>query len=64
MVHNCGMTKAQAIQLAGSGSELARLLGITPVAITRWKDGPIPQAREWQLRLIKPEWFYASKEKK
>lgn len=53
------MTKAEAIQKAGSIADLSRLLGITTNAISNWKDEKeIPEKREWQLRLLKPEWFY------
>jgi len=59
-MHNRRMNKAEAIQRAGSVAELARLLGITTNAISNWQDGVIPKAREWQLRLLKPEWFYGA----
>jgi DNA-binding transcriptional regulator YdaS (Cro superfamily) len=50
------MDKQQAIQKAGSQVALARLLGITRQAISLW--GPrIPQARVWQLKALRPEWF-------
>ena len=49
------MTKELAIQLAGSQAKLARLLGITRMAVHNWED--IPQARIWQLRLLRPNWF-------
>lgn len=63
MPHNAAMTKAQAIKHAGSVAQLARTLGITTNAISNWKDGPIPEAREWQLRLLRPEWFYGAQTK-
>jgi hypothetical protein len=34
---------------------LARLLGVTRGAVWNWDT--IPQARVWQLMLLKPEWF-------
>jgi len=49
------MTKEEAIKLAGSQSELARLLGITRGAVHHWNV--LPQARIWQLQLLKPAWF-------
>jgi len=49
------MTKQQAIQLAGSQANLARLLGISRGAVWLWET--IPQARIWQLMLMRPEWF-------
>lgn len=50
------MEKTQAIRLAGSQSELAKLLGISQPAVSRWGDR-IPEMRVWQLRVLKPEWF-------
>jgi len=49
------MTKEQLIKLAGSQTELAKILGISQPAISAWKT--VPQARLWQLRVIKPKWF-------
>jgi DNA-binding transcriptional regulator YdaS (Cro superfamily) len=49
------MTKQQLIQLAGSQTELARLLGINRAAVCQWKT--VPELRLRQLRDLKPEWF-------
>jgi hypothetical protein len=49
------MNKEKFIALAGSQSDLAKLLGIKQPAISQWKAVPI--ARIWQLKLLKPEWF-------
>jgi len=49
------MTKEQAIAFAGNQNKLAKILGISRVAVCRWKV--IPQARIWQLQLLHPEWF-------
>ena len=50
------MTKEQAIKLAGSQSELARILGIGRNSIWLWKrDGVIPKSRIWQIQLHFPE---------
>jgi len=54
-MYNYNMTKQKAIELAGNQASLARLLGINRQAITNWKV--IPQARIWQLKLLKPDWF-------
>ena len=54
-MYNYNMTLEKAIELAGNKASLARLLGIQRQAITNWKI--IPQARIWQLKLLKPEWF-------
>jgi predicted transcriptional regulator len=49
------MNKDQFIKLAGSQVELAKLLGITQPAISAWVK--VPEARIWQLKVLKPEWF-------
>ena len=51
----CPMDKQKFIALAGSQSELARILGIKQPSVAQWKT--VPQARIWQLKLLKPEWF-------
>lgn len=50
------MKTKQAIELAGSVIKLATLLGITRMAIYQWGED-VPQARLWQLKVIKPDWF-------
>jgi predicted transcriptional regulator len=45
-----------AISLAGSVKALADLLGISSAAISQW-DEDVPEARCWQLQVLKPEWF-------
>jgi len=49
------MDKQKAITLAGSQSELARILGITRAAVNHWKT--IPPLRIYQLKELRPEWF-------
>jgi predicted transcriptional regulator len=49
------MTKQQLIQLAGSQTELAKLLGINRAAVCQWTT--VPELRLRQLRDLKPEWF-------
>jgi hypothetical protein len=49
------MDKHKAITLAGSQSELARILGISRAAVNHWKV--IPSGRLYQLMFLKPEWF-------
>jgi DNA-binding transcriptional regulator YdaS (Cro superfamily) len=49
------MDKHKFIALAGSQSELARILGIKQPSVAQWKT--VPKARVWQLKLLKPEWF-------
>ena len=50
------MDTTKAIKLAGTAMALAKLLGITRQAISQWGD-QVPQARVWQLRALRPEWF-------
>ena len=50
------MKKSTAIKLAGSGSELARILGVKRQAIQGWGD-TVPPLRVYQLKERKPEWF-------
>jgi len=49
------MNKQKAITLAGSQSELARILGITRAAVHNWKT--IPTGRLYQLMILRPHWF-------
>jgi len=49
------MNKHKFIALAGSQSELGKLLGISQAAISQWKT--VPQGRIWQLKLLRPDWF-------
>jgi len=49
------MDKQTATTLAGSQSELARILGITRAAVFLWKN--IPKLRIYQLKELRPEWF-------
>ena len=50
------MDTEEAIRLAGGATALAELLDITPSAVSQW-DGCVPEARVWQLKVLKPEWF-------
>lgn len=50
------MKTLDAIRLAGSQVKLAELLGITQPAIAQWGED-VPDARVWQLKVLKPEWF-------
>jgi len=49
------MDKEKFIALAGSQSELAKLLGISQAAVSQWTE--VPQQRIWQLQLLRPSWF-------
>lgn len=51
------MKTVKAIELAGGRRALAELLApITQSAITQWGDS-VPEARVWQLKALRPEWF-------
>jgi DNA-binding transcriptional regulator YiaG len=54
------MTKTELIKLAGSSSELARILGINRSSVSQWKER-IPELRFLQLKNLKPEWFEKGK---
>lgn len=56
------MKTEDAIRLAGSATELAAMLGITGGAISQWGE-EVPEARVWQLRVLKPKWFDKPKRK-
>jgi len=55
MVNNPVMSKEQAIKFAGNQNKLAKILGISRMAVCQWKE--IPKSRIWQLQLLHPEWF-------
>jgi DNA-binding transcriptional LysR family regulator len=50
------MKKQDAIEKAGGLSNLAEILHITPSAISQWVE-EVPEARLWQLKVLRPEWF-------
>jgi predicted transcriptional regulator len=49
------MDKQKFIALAGSQTELAKLLGISQAAVSQWKT--IPTGRLYQLMVLRPDWF-------
>jgi len=53
------MTPQELARKAGGVTALAKLLGITRPAIYQWKT--VPQARMWQLKTLRPEWFEEQK---
>ena len=50
------METRKAIEMAGSMTALAAMLGITVSAVSQWGE-MIPKQREWQLRVLCPSWF-------
>ena len=59
VLYNPPMTKQELVQLAGSQSELARILRISRAAVCLWKK--VPELRLRQLRDLRPEWFTEEK---
>ncbi len=58
------MKTQDAIRLVGGKpKDLADLLDITPSAISQWGE-EVPGAREWQLKVLRPEWFTKPSAKK
>lgn len=53
-LENC-MNKQRALELAGGVTALAKILGIAKSSVSAWVE--IPQARIWQLKVIRPHWF-------
>lgn len=56
------MDKTEAIRLAGSASELARVLGISPQAVSKWPR-KVPPLQVYRLRELRPRWFRKAKAK-
>jgi predicted transcriptional regulator len=54
-LYNARMTKQQLTQLAGSQSELAKLLNVSRSAVCQWKA--VPELRLRQLKDLRPQWF-------
>lgn len=54
------MTKTKAVELAGSVTALAKVLGVTQSAVSQWRE--IPDGRLYQLRVVRPRWFRKAKE--
>lgn len=50
------MKTQDAIQLAGSPTMLARILGVSPSAVSQYGDD-LPDVRALQLYTLRPEWF-------
>jgi hypothetical protein len=50
------MKTQTAIELAGSSAKLAKLIEVTPGAISQWGE-QVPVNRVWQLKVIRPAWF-------
>lgn len=50
------MNKSTAVRKAKTAYKLAKMLGISRQAVSKWR-GQIPAAQEENLRKIRPEWF-------
>ncbi len=51
------MNIQKAIELAGSQSKLARILGVSRAVVHSWTKRSLPEMRIWQLKVLRPEWF-------
>ncbi len=47
---------------AGGHKELAALVGVSSSAVSQWPEN-LPRGREWQLRVLRPEWFIVKAKK-
>ena len=56
------MTKAAAVERAGSQAALADVLGISRQAVSKW-GYEIPLLQLYRLRDVKPEWFREARRK-
>lgn len=55
------MTKSELLVTFKTAAEIARFFGITDAAVGQWGDDePIPELRELQLRLRRPDLFGAA----
>lgn len=57
------MNKTEAIEKAGSAYRLAKMLGVTRQAVSKWPGDHLPPKRLEQLKAIRPEWFARSTKK-
>ena len=51
------MTKSEAVKRAKTQKALAKLLGISPQAVSRWQADYIPPLQVYRLRELRPRWF-------
>ena len=51
------MSDSDLIDKLGGPSAVAKLLEVTPQAVSQWRDKGIPRARMMYLRLIRPDLF-------
>lgn len=50
------MDKTFAVMKAGNQARLARLLGVTPQAVSMWGD-KLPELQAYRLKEMRPRWF-------
>lgn len=50
------MKVSDAVRFAGTKAELARILGLSPQAVSKWVD-TLPPLQVYRLREKKPRWF-------
>lgn len=51
------MTKKQAIKLAGTASELSRILGVSRQSVNQWPGPKLPELMAYRLKDARPAWF-------
>jgi DNA-binding transcriptional regulator YdaS (Cro superfamily) len=51
------MTDSELIDALGGPSAVAKLLEVTPQAVSQWREKGIPRARKMYLRLVRPDLF-------
>lgn len=51
------ITKEHAVAVFGSQAAVAEALSLSSMAISKWKDGPIPLFQDLRLRSLYPESF-------
>ena len=50
------MLKSQLIAAAGNGNKLARILGISPQAVSAWPE-TVPELQQYRIKELRPRWF-------
>lgn len=54
--YDARMKVSDAVRFAGTKAELARILGLTPQAVSKWAD-TLPPLQTYRLKEMKPRWF-------
>lgn len=51
------MNKSEAVKKATSAYKLAKMLGVSRQAVSKWPGDHLPPKRLEQLKAVRPEWF-------